>query len=57
MLQALLLFVKRHAHDKHRPAVLGGGHAPGGEARAVTHALDAVDDGAVEVAGKQKVGM
>ena len=49
--------VERHAHDEHGAAVLRGCDAPGREAAAVAHALDAVDDGPRQVAGLQEVGV
>ena len=57
VVEARLRLVERHAHDEHGAAVLGGRDAPRGEAAAVAHALDAVDDRPRQVAGLQEIGV
>ena len=57
MVEARLRVVEGAAHDEHRPAMLDGRDAPGGEAAAVAHALDVVDDRPRRIAGQQEVGV
>ena len=49
--------MKRHQHGKNRLAVLARGDAPRGEALAVPHAIDVVDDRHLGIAGEQEIGV
>ena len=52
-----LVAVERHRHDEDRLAVLDRLHPPRGEALAVAHALDVVDDRDLGIAGEQEIGV
>ena len=55
--ETFFVAVERHRHDEDRLAVLDRLHPPRGEALAVAHALDVVDDRNLGIAGEQEIGV
>src|ERR1019366_592657 len=57
MLEAWLVGMERRQHGEDRMAVLARGDAPRGEALAIPHAIDVVDDRNLGIARQQEISM